>query len=130
MTDEPDAPFDHSAIPNEVADDEGLHRRIHPTFLRPDGSVSSQAFRDERMSVDRAKFRPVRDTLEGYDGYGLARLLTVVARRFQQEVAADKQLLNPAHALVKGQKTKGIARKLARKAFWIVPLSATAAAPN
>lgn len=43
-------------VPGVVADEEPLHRRIHPTFVRPDGSVSSQAFRDREMSVDRGLY--------------------------------------------------------------------------
>ncbi len=107
-------------IPNEVHDVEILHRRVHPAFVRPDGLASSQAFRDEFMSVDRALFRPVDATLAGHKGYGVVGLLTATARNLDQEVVAAAERSNPAHALVKGKKTKSIAKKLARSATWVV----------
>src|SRR5262249_29876451 len=109
-------------IPDDIADTEPLNRRIHPDFVRPDGSVSSQAFTDSELSVDRAAYWDVAETLRGYDGYGVASIITSFARKLQQEVVADKLLLNPAHALVKGKKSKSIARALARSAIWAVAL--------
>ncbi|HEX4961271.1 MAG TPA: hypothetical protein VF173_10570 [Thermoanaerobaculia bacterium] len=108
-----------SDVPDEIADTEALNRRIHPDFVRPDGSVSSQAFTDVELSVDRAAYWEVAQTLRGYDGYGVASLIALVARGLHQEVVADKKPLNPAHALVKGKKTKSIARALARSAAWV-----------
>lgn len=107
-------------IPDEVADSETLHRRIHPDFVRPDGSVSSQAFTDMELSVDRGDYWEVAQTLIGYDGFGVASVIASFARDLQQEVVPDKLLLNPAHALVKGKKTKSVARALARSASWVV----------
>ena len=112
-------------IPDDVADTEALNRRIHPDFVRPDGSVSSQAFTDSELSVDRAVYWDISETLQGYDGYGVASIIASFARELQQEVVADKLLLNPAHALVKGKKSKSIARALARSAVWVVELGGT-----
>jgi len=109
-------------IPDDIADTEVLNRRIHPDFVRPDGSVSSQAFTDTELSVDRAMYWDVAETLRGYNGYGVASIVASFARGLQQEVVADKLLLNPAHALVKGKKSKSIARALARSAIWEVAL--------
>lgn len=109
-------------IPDDIADTEALNRRIHPDFVRPDGSVSSQAFTDAELSADRAMYWDVSETLRGYDGYGVASIITSFARELQQEVVADKLLLNPAHALVKGKKSKSTARALARSAIWVVEL--------
>jgi len=109
-------------IPDDIADIEALNRRIHPDFVRPDGSVSSQAFTDTELSVDRAMYWDVSETLRGYDGYGVASIITSFARGLQQEVVANKLRLNPAHALVKGKKSKSIARALARSAIWEVTL--------
>lgn len=110
-------------VPGVVADSEPLHRRIHPTFVRPDGSVSSQAFRDREMSVDRGDYWEAAQSLHGYDGYGLASILTSSARACQQEVVADGTLFNPAHAIVRGDKPKSTARRLAIAATWVVPLA-------
>jgi hypothetical protein len=109
-------------IPGVVADEEPLHRRIHPTFVRPDGSVSSQAFRDREMSVDRGLYWEVARSLHGYDGYGIASILADSARACDQEVVADSNLFNPAHALVRGEKSKSTARRLAGAATWVVSL--------
>ena len=89
-----------------IADDETLHRRIHPIHVKPDGNVCSAAFNDPEMSVDRASLRSADETLREYDGYGLAAFVTKHARDLGQEVLPDPELLNPAHALVTGKKTK------------------------
>lgn len=107
-------------IPDEIDDTEHLNRRIHPEFVKPDGSVSSQAFTDTELSVDRASYWAAAETLRGYNGYGVAGIIASFARSLQQEVVSDKLLLNPAHALVKGKKTKSIARGLARSASWVI----------
>lgn len=106
-------------MPDHVEDAEPLYRRVHPTFVRPDGSLSSQAFSGEEMSVDRAHYSSVEESLLAYDGYGLAELVTRAARELNQEVRAAKLLLNPAHALVVGKKSKGVARRLAAVARWV-----------
>ncbi len=105
-------------IPNEVGNDEPLHRRIHPTFVQPDGRISSQAFKDPEMSVDRAQYTSIEQTVLGHETYGVAEFLTEEARKLEQEVVSAKELLNPAHALVKGKKSKKIARRLARLSHW------------
>ena len=107
-------------IPDIVGDEEILNRRIHPTFCRPDGHISSQAFRDQNMSVDRASYRDSDESLSNYAGFGLAGFQTGKARMLDQEVVSAKELLNPAHALVMGHKSKAIARKIAESAVWIV----------
>lgn len=101
-------------VPPSVADDENLHRRVHPTFIKFDGSVSSQAFTDPEMSVDRAEYRSLDETLDGYPQHGCATVETGFARSLHQEVVAVPELLNPAHAHVNGKKTKSIAKELAR----------------
>jgi hypothetical protein len=107
-------------IPELVADDEPLHRRIHPFFRKPDGRVSSQAFTDPEMSVDRGRYWSAGQTLHGCNGHAVAMVVTFFARGLQQEVVADPVLLNPAHALVKGKKSKSIAKSFARMAQWVV----------
>lgn len=101
-------------VPSAIDNGETLHRRIHPTFIKPDGSPSSQAFTDPEMSVDRAQYRSLDETMDGCPNHGCAAVETQFARGLNQEVVADHLLLNPAHALVKGKKTKSIARELAR----------------
>lgn len=109
-------------IPIVVADDEALHRRVRPEFVKPDGSVSSQAFTDHNLSVDRAAYCDVASTLRGFQSTGVVSIVAALARELNQEVLAEPSLLNPAHALVKGKKTKSIARALARSALWAVQI--------
>jgi hypothetical protein len=97
-----------------VAPEEPLSQRIYPGFVKSDGSLSSQAFTDPQMSVDRAWYRSVDDTLEKYAGYGVAQFLCQVAIDLGQEVVPAPELLNVAHALVKGQKPKSVQRQFAR----------------
>jgi hypothetical protein len=111
------------SIPHDIRDDETLHRRIHPTHVKPDGSVSSQAFRDAEMSVDRAAYRSTAATLHGYSGYGISAFLARFARQQGQIVRAEPELLNPAHALVEGTKSKSVARAFARSAAWVINVS-------
>lgn len=101
-------------VPSDIHDEEKLHRRVHPHFIKSDGSLSSGAFKDPEMSVDRAAYRPLNGTLEGCPEHGCASLETAFARSLEQEVLAVPELLNPAHAHVSGRKTQSIARKLAR----------------
>lgn len=103
--------------PPAISDDEILHRRIHPTFIKPDGSFSSGAFTDPEMSVDRAKYRPLDETLDGCPQHECAAIETGFARSLDQEVVSAPELLNPAHAHVNGKKTRSIARNLARNSI-------------
>lgn len=102
--------------PERITDNEKLHRRVHPTFIKSNGSVSSQAFTDPEMSVDRADYRSVDETLKDYPRHGCASVETGFARSLGQEVVAAPLLLNPAHAHVNGKKPKSVAKKLAKNA--------------
>ncbi|MDA3791326.1 MAG: hypothetical protein PF503_22865 [Desulfobacula sp.] len=109
-------PLDH------IADEECLHRRVNPTFVKDSGEVSSQAFTDTNMSVDRGHYLDVEQSLLNNDGYGLVGFYAEVARALNQLVEADPIAENMAHALVKGKKTKSIKRKLAKQSNWVVPI--------
>lgn len=106
-----------------VAPDELLHRRIHPTFQKPDGTVSSQAFTDNELSVDRAALRTAGKSLENFAGHGLVGFSASSAVALGLAVRAAPVLLNPAHAEVVGNKTKSVARALARASCWVVQIS-------
>jgi len=96
-----------------IADEEDLYRRVHPDQMKPNGTVTSAAFKDQEMSVDRAKKRTPEDSLARHPKYGLASFKAALARRLNQQVEPDGDLANPAHALVIGQKTRSIARSFA-----------------
>lgn len=103
-----------------IQDEDILHRRIHETFSKSDGSISSQAFKDPEMSVDVAKLTTTEATLKDHSSCGLVALETKGARDLNQEVIHEPLTINGAHALVKGKKTKAIARKLAKLSSWVV----------
>ena len=109
-------------IPTDIDDEEPLARRISPGFRRDDGRISSQAFTDTEMSVDRHAYRSADRSLLGYEGFGLAKFKTAEARKLGQEVVARCELLNPAHAQVNGKKTGSIRKALARASSWVVPI--------
>lgn len=106
----------------EVGDDERLWRRIHRKQLVPDGSggtrISSGAFTDPEMSVDRA------DLVEA-DGrthksvmlptsVGVAEFTARLARSLSQRVLARPLPGNDAHAEVHGDKKKRAVRNAFR----------------
>lgn len=39
-----------------IPDEDSLYRRIHPEQLKPDGEISSAAFKGDETSVDWAKY--------------------------------------------------------------------------
>lgn len=103
-----------------VGPDETLHRRIHPTRVKSNGSVSSGAFKDPEMSVDRAALTDVKDTMEGYSGYALAAFVCQLALDLEQEVRPAPELLNKGHTLIIGAKPKSVARAFARQSSWVI----------
>lgn len=102
---------------HEIADVDGLYRRIHPSQVK-DGRPSSAAFKDAEMSVDVARLTTPKQTLTGYPSHGLASITAGHARAEGQDVFHDPLELNPAHAIVKGNKPLSIARRLAQSAKW------------
>lgn len=104
----------------EIADSDDLYRRIHPSQVK-DGRPSSAAFKDAEMSVDVARLTTPKQTLTGYPSHGLASIMAGHARALGQDVFHDPLELNPAHAIVKGNKPLGIARSLAQSAKWEAP---------
>jgi hypothetical protein len=61
--------------------------------------------------------------LVDHPGFALASFKAGLARACQQGIARDPLPEEPAHALVFGHKTKGVRKRLAREATWIVPPS-------
>lgn len=125
-------PTDGPQIPvgggSAVADNERLWRRIHPTWViaNEDGTtrLSSAAFNDHNMSVDRASIR---------EGAGESWIATLgadpargveVAELTAQRYRSDGQTVSPdsllgenlSHALVVGAKSTRLRRKWAHDA--------------
>jgi hypothetical protein len=47
-----------------IPDDSNLFRRIHHTHLKPDGEISSAAFKQERMSVNWEKYCDAKNSAD------------------------------------------------------------------
>lgn len=99
-----------------IADAEQLYRRVHPTQVKDDGKLSSAAFTDPELSVDRAMLTTTEQTLREHPKHGIAAFTAGLARELEQEVVPDASLFNRAHALVKGSKPKSVKRRFAREA--------------
>lgn len=116
-----------------ILDADPLWRRIHPEWLISDDRggvyVTSAAFDNSDdgsgMSVtlgresEAAGFTP-QAALERFPGYGLASLPAGCCRQHGQTLQRDPTPEDAHHALVNGQKTKGIRRKLAKAATLVV----------
>jgi hypothetical protein len=112
----------------DIPDDSWLLRRIHPTQVIEDKNAghrrpSSGAFKDEAMSVDSEHLlheagKDWSFSLEGYDGYSLARFRAEVATSLGQEVVHCPVVGNDFHVEVRGKKTGSISRQLAGAATW------------
>lgn len=112
----------------EIPDDSGLLRRVHPDHIVDDtgGSVrvSSAAFKDPRMSVDvepmlLAAGLDWNFSVQSYPEHFLVRVKAGVARENNQKVVYCPLEENPFHSEVRGKKTGSIANALRRAAEWV-----------
>lgn len=120
-----------------ILDSADLWRRIHPRQIVPNKDTgelraSSAAFKDHPngtpMSVLLADVvvesgRDAFSALAKHPGYALAAISAGHARECKQGVAREPLPNEPAHAVVFGNKTKSIQRRLAKGAIWIIPPS-------
>jgi hypothetical protein len=113
-----------------IARHEVLLRRLQPDWIVPgnDGCmrIASAAFKHEMSIVFytllRNQGRSVEDALSGYSDNSLCSITAGLARDLGQGVVYDVDPPNdPAHGLVLGKKTKGVANRFAREATWIIP---------
>lgn len=112
---------------HEVADDERLWRRVHRDhYVTKNGTmvVSSAAFSDPSLSVDRARIVEASGGDAGVtmqDGVGVAEFTAALARGkgASQIVEGDPTPDNPAHAIVRGAKPKAVARFFANSSVFI-----------
>jgi hypothetical protein len=113
-----------------IEDDAPLWRRVPPHHFVLDeqsGSVrpSSAAFEDHPdgspMSVLLGAESAGPDSvLAGHPDFALASITAGLARECGQLVVRDPLPMEPAHALVIGRKTKGVRKRMAVAASWVV----------
>ena len=111
-----------------IRDPDPLWRRIHPTFLRSDGTVSSAAFSNSSdgsgMSVTLGREAMATGVtpklaLSRYPTHGLAAITAGDCRSHEQRIQRDPTAEDRHHALVSGEKTKAVQRQLARAAVML-----------
>src|SRR2546429_3336241 len=117
----------------EIVDTDDLYRRIHPNNVKPDGTLSSAAFKGSDayyLSVDLAHLSTPEQTFSRAATYGsacagVAAFTAGQARTQFQQVRhdliedEDNAKRNPAHTLIIGAKLDPIATRLARYCRWI-----------
>jgi hypothetical protein len=113
-----------------VEPDTRLLRRIHPKQVIKDENKggelrpSSAAFKDAEMSVDVEEVLHRRGldwhfSLRDYPDYSLTRLPTAHALSLGLDVTLRPLPNNPAHAVIGGKKTQGIANRLRDASEWV-----------
>lgn len=97
---------------------EFIWRRIHPNHM-PGGRLSTAAFRDDEMSVDRRHIIEEMGLGVEYtrqNGVGVAELQVVAVEEIAVECGVELTAVedalhdDPAHALVLGKKPKNVQR--------------------
>jgi hypothetical protein len=114
-----------------IASHEVLLRRLQPDWIVPGNHgrmrIASAAFKHQEMSIIfyavlQNQGRSVQDALSGRSGNSLCSITAGLARDLGQGVVYDIDPPNdPAHGLVIGKKTQGVANRFAREATWVIP---------
>lgn len=102
----------------EIKDEDELYRRIHPTFIKSHGRISSGAFKPKTpdLSVNIARLTTPEKTLYGYPRHGLGSLPAGTFRIEKLEIYHVSVSCNYAHAIVYGKITDSMAKRIADSA--------------
>jgi hypothetical protein len=110
-----------------IEDDDELYRRIFPSYVHSDDTISDRAFMlggkpEQNLSVDLAKLTNPEEaaTRAKAPGYGLASLKVRAVRELGFEIRHAPLPGNPAHALIEGPNDKAKCRQLAEAARLVV----------
>lgn len=102
----------------EILDEDELYRRVPSYWLKEDGSVSSAAFQNtsgtDDMSVDLGKLTTPEVTASAVKDCSVASFQTEFARKNNQNVFHNHMIDNYAHSTVRGKKTSGVRKRLAK----------------
>jgi hypothetical protein len=115
-------------VPNE----DFVYRRIHPTWQKGPGKLSTAAFTQQELSVDLASLTVAERTLRrGKDpDFGIAKLsvhkirVLPVNEKFKQEVEHAPRIFNWAHTHVNGKKTDAVKKRLTECAEMVIDTKA------
>lgn len=120
-----------------VSNDDGLLRRVPKAWFVLDENLgrvrpSSAAFSNDKtgspmsVAIESAVIadgrKPV-DVLQGKANFALVRITAGFARQHQQGIQRDPIEVEPAHALVFGEKTRPVKDAFAMNCEWAVPPS-------
>lgn|SRR5208282_1926705 len=100
-----------------IPDDANLFRRIHGVHLTPEGIISSQAYKQERLSVNWEKYSDAQSTADE-NSFAVTALVCGDCRELNQMVEhtpiePDQQFgPNQAHSEICGNKNKTIRHQL------------------
>jgi len=103
--------------PTNIPDDVRVLRGIVEVHIKPDGTISSAAFKDTNASVNREDMMSVEDTLKrgtvNSPFVAVGALITGNVRSIEtMKVIHTPSRRNSAHSEIQGKKTTAIARKL------------------
>ena len=104
----------------EIRNSDRLLRRVqflHPNFIKPDGTPASSSFSlkkgEDGLSVDIERLTTYADSIQDRKRFRLFALVASYTNELGLDNAHDPQEDNYAHALIRGNITRGIAKKLA-----------------
>ncbi len=105
-----------------ITPEDDLYRRMAPGFLKPDGTISSAAYKtnsmpDKSISVDLARLTTPAESLGRVKrpGFRLGQLSAAVPFSLQFIVRLDPIEGNYSHSLIEGENTKEKCRRLAKE---------------
>ncbi len=110
-------------MPETIQDDDRLLRRVQyldPNFIKDDGSPASSSFSlksgEDGLSVDVERLTMHARAIQDRARFRLYALRAGYTRSLGLEPVHDPLKDNYAHSLLKGNITRGVARKLAKSA--------------
>jgi len=106
----------------DILDEDELYRRIHPSWQKNNGKISSGAFitKPHPVSIDIAKLTTPIKTLSNFPDHWLVSLITKIVRSIGLDACHNPRPENYAHGLIKGKINKTKARRLAESASLVI----------
>ena len=109
----------------EIPDTDSLYRSIHQQWVKPD-SIEPAAFRDDRMSVDWARYstpQEARARRKRPEDNAVVQLIAGQVRSLpSQHVEHTPIVENRSHSEVIGEKTPRVRMELARICILVIAL--------
>lgn len=110
-----------------INDDDQLYRRLHHSWVYPDGTLKRLAYMlhgkpDGEASVDLARLTTPQDSAQrGKPGTGVGLIIVSVPRMLGFKVEYRPLTDNSAHCQIEGPNTKELCKKLAEATSIVIP---------